>query len=374
VLTASGWSLLLTATGLAAAAVPTEYPQFAALAGGCVLVLLLARMTTPEPRLDVTLAWQEPRVAHGRRATLYMSAKAPGRRHRATWVSGVVTPDDGDPELLTGVLGALPSEGEGCIALTTRPLARGRYTVGTLELACTDLLGLVRRTIRVERPLTLLVHPELADARTVRRFGAGDEDAAAGTGPRQPGDAFVGLRPYQPGDDVRHLDWRATARTRTPVVRELIRPTVARQVVILDTAAAYASRGDFETAVSIAASLAVAAAATSDTWLLSTTGLRHHCGPGSTRNAILDPMAELRQSAGNAPTRSAQPSPDAPVIVVTGASAHEGGWRRLSGRRATSVVRVGQEAGARSGQTDVLVTSLAEFERAWMRRLRRSAP
>lgn len=34
---------------------------------------------------------------------------------------------------------------------------------------------------------------------------------------------FADIRPYQPGDEVRHIDWRTTARTGTPYTREYIK-------------------------------------------------------------------------------------------------------------------------------------------------------
>jgi hypothetical protein len=36
---------------------------------------------------------------------------------------------------------------------------------------------------------------------------------------------FADIRPYQPGDEVRHIDWRSTARTGSPYTREYIKET-----------------------------------------------------------------------------------------------------------------------------------------------------
>jgi len=62
--------------------------------------------------------------------------------------------------------------------------------------------------------------------------------AAAGLGTattsaRGHGTELSGHEPYQPGDDLRHLDWNATLRARTPLVRHFFREgDVALRVVV----------------------------------------------------------------------------------------------------------------------------------------------
>jgi uncharacterized protein (DUF58 family) len=46
---------------------------------------------------------------------------------------------------------------------------------------------------------------------------------------------LLGLREYQPLDDLRHIDWKATARTQRMIVRDFIAEDELRTVVILDT-------------------------------------------------------------------------------------------------------------------------------------------
>ena len=65
---------------------------------------------------------------------------------------------------------------------------------------------------------------ELAKAARVLRLRARREATSAFGGAyrsafRGSGTEFEELRPYVPGDEVRDLDWNATARTGTPFVR-----------------------------------------------------------------------------------------------------------------------------------------------------------
>ena len=49
-----------------------------------------------------------------------------------------------------------------------------------------------------------------------------------------PGMAFEELRHYCPGDDVRQIDWHATARMREPFVRRFIEERELRVMLIVD--------------------------------------------------------------------------------------------------------------------------------------------
>ena len=49
------------------------------------------------------------------------------------------------------------------------------------------------------------------------------------------------LRPYQPGDDVRHMDWNATARMREPHVRVHVGERAMTAWLLLDVSASMLS-------------------------------------------------------------------------------------------------------------------------------------
>ena len=68
------------------------------------------------------------------------------------------------------------------------------------------------------------------------------------------------LRPYVPGDELRHLHWKATARTGQLIVREYVDPAQPWCVVVLDTRRDVLDADAFEAAVEIVASVLWAAA------------------------------------------------------------------------------------------------------------------
>jgi uncharacterized protein (DUF58 family) len=52
---------------------------------------------------------------------------------------------------------------------------------------------------------------------------------------RGPGHDLFSMRDYQPQDDLRHIDWKATARSRRLTVREFTSEDERRVTIVLDT-------------------------------------------------------------------------------------------------------------------------------------------
>ncbi|HEY0072634.1 MAG TPA: DUF58 domain-containing protein [Abditibacteriaceae bacterium] len=69
---------------------------------------------------------------------------------------------------------------------------------------------------------------------------------------------FLGNREYRDGDNPRDIDWRATARLQTPIVREYREEYFLRMAIVLDThlpQPTAENKASFERAVSVAASI-----------------------------------------------------------------------------------------------------------------------
>jgi len=106
--------------------------------------------------------------------------------------------------------------------LTITPVARGRTEGGSLTIRVLGPLGLVWRQQSANLPWAVSVFPTLdgvalralppaarrreAGLREVRRLGAGR--------------LFESLREWVPGDDIRLVDWKATARRGKPIARQ----------------------------------------------------------------------------------------------------------------------------------------------------------
>lgn len=99
------------------------------------------------------------------------------------------------------------------------PRRRGQAWFGDLHVRATGPLGLAARQWRVPLAQEVAVYPDLRALALGGRGGAPEAGVARHRGRRE-GRAFAALRPYLPGDDVRDIDWKATARRGAPVVRE----------------------------------------------------------------------------------------------------------------------------------------------------------
>ena len=113
----------------------------------------------------------------------------------------------------------LPAAGEAMLDYEVWPRARGHAAFGDLHLRATGPFGLAARQWTVTLAHEVRVYPDLrglASLPGATRPGAG---RARARGHRE-GREFASLRAYAPGDDVRSIDWKATARRGGPVVRE----------------------------------------------------------------------------------------------------------------------------------------------------------
>jgi uncharacterized protein (DUF58 family) len=141
--------------------------------------------------------------------------------------------------------------------------ARGAFALRGFRVETAFPFGILRgwRSFPLEHKL--LVYPKffpLAQLTlpTGRRYQPGGVALVS-----QVGESFeyLGNREYREGDNVRDIDWRATARSNKPIVREWVEEYMLRAAVILDThvpadrnRTRMAQRRDaFERAVSIAA-------------------------------------------------------------------------------------------------------------------------
>ena len=136
---------------------------------------------------------------------------------------------------------------------------RGRYRFGPLKVATTYPFGLIRRTLAVEQPGTVLVCPRLG--RLSYRWAKWQQETWRGgqrTQGRQGAEGeFFGLRDWRPGDNRRSVHWRTTARRGNLIVRQFEQQNARDLVLLLDLwqppSAKGAEREAVERAVSFAA-------------------------------------------------------------------------------------------------------------------------
>ncbi|WP_029146342.1 DUF58 domain-containing protein [Microbacterium luticocti] len=130
------------------------------------------------------------------------------------------------------------------LEMVLRPRRRGELVSRFVVLRSQGPLGLAGRQARLDVPGALRVLPPFTARRHLpsRLARLRELDGATSVLIRGQGTEFDSLRPYVRGDDVRSIDWRATARSGTTMLRTW-RPERDRHIVIvIDTGRTSAAR------------------------------------------------------------------------------------------------------------------------------------
>ena len=136
---------------------------------------------------------------------------------------------------------------------------RGHVLIDGFELSTRFPFGFFRRRRRLRaRNVDIVVYPKpevISDELHLLPMYAGRLPAMR----RGAGHDLFSMRDYQPQDDLRHIDWKATARSRRLTVREFTSEDERRITIVLDTYLPREAPGDltdrFERGVVQAASL-----------------------------------------------------------------------------------------------------------------------
>ncbi|OMG25853.1 hypothetical protein BKH36_09565 [Actinomyces naeslundii] len=135
---------------------------------------------------------------------------------------------------------------------------RGIVTVGPVLAVQRDPVGLLQRERSLTAPQDIHIHPRTLRLGTVLHGVLRDIEGAVTQDLSSSDVAFHALRDYVPGDDRRNVHWRTTARTGRLMVRQFEETRRSSLLVLLSTRQDdYTGGEDFETAVSIACSLAM---------------------------------------------------------------------------------------------------------------------
>jgi uncharacterized protein (DUF58 family) len=136
---------------------------------------------------------------------------------------------------------------------------RGHVLIDGFELSTRFPFGFFRRRRRLRaRDVDIIVYPKpevISDKLHLLPMYAGRMPSMR----RGAGHDLFSMRDYQPQDDLRHIDWKATARSRRLTVREFTSEDERRITIVLDTRLSHGAGSDlpqrFERGVVQAASL-----------------------------------------------------------------------------------------------------------------------
>ena len=128
------------------------------------------------------------------------------------------------------------------------PFRRGRRTTAGVAVRAFGPLGLAARQRVLHAPAELVVTPPFRSRRHLpsRLARLRELDGETTLQLRGHGTEFDSLRDYVRGDDVRSIDWRATARRQDLVVRTWRPERDRRVIVVVDAGRAGAGRVDDE--------------------------------------------------------------------------------------------------------------------------------
>ncbi|HEX4215863.1 MAG TPA: DUF58 domain-containing protein [Candidatus Dormibacteraeota bacterium] len=135
------------------------------------------------------------------------------------------------------VPGRFDEAGEMRCGYRVRPVSRGAHRIPALDVRVVSPGGWWWRQFRLALDQEAHVYPDLiAVRRQELAFRRGLRAYAGQRRARWPGAALslAGLREYLPGDDIRHLNWKATARRDEPVTNEYEAERGQQLVIALD--------------------------------------------------------------------------------------------------------------------------------------------
>ena len=146
------------------------------------------------------------------------------------------------PDLLGGTQPprpvTVPPHGEVRDAVSVHPMRRGReQAVSGFAVDSIGPLGLGRRRAALALPWDAAVYPPLVTVRlraSVARAQRRHEQGIAPLRRLGEGRLFESLREWGPGDDLRHIDWKATARRGKVITRQYEAERRQHVLLVLD--------------------------------------------------------------------------------------------------------------------------------------------
>ena len=229
----------------------------AGLVAAIVVALIVVRRRLPEVR--VQRAVRPAMVAVGEPARVDIRVTNVDARQTPHVLLWEPVGENGGAPMQLAALASGESASAAYRVPTTR---RGLLVAGPLRAVRRDVLGLASRTFVIAGTDDVLIVPQhvnlpFPDAGSAGRLGQHLRMKAWG----QTGGEFHSLREYVPGDDLRRINWKASARSEDLVVRETALEGVRRCTVVLDTYSGEHDPEAFERAVSAAASVTLGATA-----------------------------------------------------------------------------------------------------------------
>jgi len=218
-------SLIVAMIGLAAfslAGVWIDAFVYVAQLGVLALIMLVvtdaATLLNRGLRIDARREMQ-PHFSNGDENTVHIHLE---NHTTATWSVTIIDElpvqfQMRDIEFAATVRPGIPS----IVSYAIRPTKRGVYAFGALNVYVRTRLALLERRIVFEQGANVSVYPSVINMRRTELLAFSQQSMRYGTRKmRRLGHTmeFEKIKQYVAGDDVRTMNWKATARTATPMV------------------------------------------------------------------------------------------------------------------------------------------------------------
>ncbi|GAA4395094.1 DUF58 domain-containing protein [Brevibacterium sp. NPDC049920] len=258
-------------------------------------IALLDWLLTPRPRRVSAQRTPGRRVRLGEDTHATLTLRNEGRRMQRLHVRDAWTPSAGAADVRFRTRLRAGESFERVLTLT--PTRRGVLPADRLTLRSRSWLGVLGRQTSIDVPASIRVMPPFLSRRHLpsKLARLRELDGRTAVMIRGLGTEFDSLREYVRGDDVRSIDWRATARARELMVRTWRPERDRRVVIVLDSSRLAARRCGtgtvFDAALEAGQLLAALAAGGGDRvdLLVADARVRARIGPITGR----DPMGRL---------------------------------------------------------------------------------
>ncbi|HSB84965.1 MAG TPA: DUF58 domain-containing protein [Ilumatobacteraceae bacterium] len=259
-ITRHGWTALVAAAACFAIGRVFGLIELYVLGSGIVIALLVSIISVQRrlPPLNVRRIVSPAMVAVGEPARVDIQLANVGRQASPYLQLWEPVGQNGGAPMQLAKLGPGQAAGAAYRVPTAR---RGLVRIGPLRALRRDVLGLSQRTTILAGTEEVLIVPH----RIALPFPSVGSSGRLGQHLRmkswgQTGSEFHSLREYVRGDDIRRINWKATARATSLIVRETALEGIRRCTVVLDTSESQYTPASFEQAVIAAASITGSAA------------------------------------------------------------------------------------------------------------------
>jgi hypothetical protein len=209
----------------------TPVVQFGALVA---LLPLAAALLTRSPRSDLTLErdLSARELACGDMLKVTVGVRGRFPRGRSLLLEDQAPPELGGPHRFA--LNGIAGQGISRSHYRLRVGARGIHHLGPMRIHVIDRYGMVHRVLTAGGRDEIVVHPPVVELDPMVLGGASVGTGSGHLGARGAATDDVIPRDYHPGDEVRRIDWKASARTGSLMVRSEENPWRSAITLVVD--------------------------------------------------------------------------------------------------------------------------------------------